>query len=123
MVLWRWAFDYDRRAFLAALGRWWIANRMDWIVAALEWSLVVLHALILLLGLVVLVRPSLLKNVEGVANRWRRSGPPAEALNAVIFDVDGRVQANPQLFGFVLSLGATWSLSALLPIAVRLLER
>ena len=120
-VLWRWAFAYSRTGYLAALGRYWTVNRLDWIIAGLEWALVLLHAAILLFGLIVVFRPSLLKRVEGVANRWHR--PDAEVLDAVVFDLEGLVRASPRLTGFIVSLGASWSLIVLLPVLVQLLKR
>src|SRR5689334_8160674 len=61
MVLWRWAFAYDRGTFMAALGRYWTASGLDWIVDGLACSLVLLHIAILAFGVLVFIRPSLLK--------------------------------------------------------------
>ena len=54
-MLWRWAFDYDRGQFLAALHRSW-TDSFDWVVGGLEWVVVLLHVAIFGLGLVILTR-------------------------------------------------------------------
>src|SRR5690349_6944315 len=69
-VLWRWAFYYERSELLAAIGTRWQARGLDWIPAALETALVALHGLILMVGVLVMIRPSLLKGLERTANHW-----------------------------------------------------
>src|SRR5690349_8104302 len=56
LVLWRWGTAYRREEMLAALGPYWVANHLDWLVAGLEWSLIVLTAGVLAVGVVVLAR-------------------------------------------------------------------
>lgn len=121
-VLWQWAFTYDREAFIALLDRRWLAAGLDFVVPALELALVVLHVLILFVGLIILLRPSLLKNVERVANRWH-SGLPADSLDAVIGSVDRGISLYPRLSGLVVVAAAAWSLVVLTPVLVQLLGR
>lgn len=71
-VLATWALDYDADAVLNLAGRHWTARGLDWMFAAGELLVVLLHAVVLAIGLVVLIRPSLLKGVERVVNRWHR---------------------------------------------------
>lgn len=113
-VLWRWAGAYDRDAVVALLDRHWIAAGLDWIVGAVEALTVGLHLLILAMGLVIFLRPSLLKNLERAANRWH-PGPSSERLDAVIDAVDRGVAIYPRLAGLVLFGASLWSLATLLP--------
>lgn len=121
-VLWQWAFAYDRAAFIQTLGRPWSASGLDFLIAGLEWFLVGVHVVILGVGLVILLRPSLLKNVERAANQWH-AGLPAEKLDAVIGTVDRGISLYPRLSGLVVLVAAGWSLAMLLPVLLQLLSR
>jgi len=121
-VLWRWAFAYERSEFLAALGTRFMASGLDWVPAAVETALVALHGAILMVGVLVIVRPSLLKSFERTANRWQQ-GPATTPLDAVIPGVDSTVEGYPRVSGLLLVLAASWCLLALAPVAVDLLAR
>jgi hypothetical protein len=121
-VLWRWAFAYERSEFLAAMGTRFLADGLDWLPAALETALVALHGGILMVGFLVIFRPSLLKGFERTANRWQR-GPATTRLDSVIVGVDGAVEDHPRVTGLLLVLAACWCLLALLPIVADLLKR
>lgn len=109
-VLWRWSAIHGDAA-LRAFSR----PELDWIVAALEGLLVGLHAVILLLGLVIMLRPSLLRRTESAANRWYEL-PGAAALDAVVARPDARVRQRPRLTGLLLVLAAGGCLVALAPV-------
>ena len=66
----RWWRNYDREAVLAQLFPRLRSAGLDWLVAAVEWMFVGFNAAILIAGLVVLFRPSLLKTPERIADRW-----------------------------------------------------
>jgi hypothetical protein len=121
-VLWRWAFAFERDAFLTLIGRRWVTSGLDWIISALEAIVVLLHVLILAVGSVILLRPSLLKGVEKTANRWH-SGPPSERLDAVVATVDEGVAIYPRLSGAVLVAASSWCLATLLPMVFQALSR
>lgn len=113
-VLWRWAVAYDREAVIGLLDRRWVTSGLDWIVGAVETVVVGLHVLILGMGLVILVRPSLLKNLERTANRWH-PGWSTERLDASIESIDRGVALSPRLAGLALLVASLWSLVTLLP--------
>jgi len=121
-VLWRWAFAYERSQFLAALGTRFMASGLDWIPAAVETILVALHGAILMVGLVVAFRPSLLKNFERTANRWHQ-GPATTPFDAVVGTLDGAFEDHPRISGLLLVLAACWCLLALTPVVVEVLAR
>lgn len=121
-VLWRWAFAYERSEVLVALGGTFVNKGLDWIPAALETALVALHGAILIVGILVIFRPSLLKSFERTANRWQ-PGPPTAPLDAVIAGMDGAVEDYPRVSGLLLVLAACWCLLALAPAAWELLSR
>jgi hypothetical protein len=121
-VLAAWTFSYRREGLLDLLGPRWVAGDLDWIVAAMEWLVVSLHAAILLVGLIILFRPSLLKNVERAANRWHDL-PAGPALDSVVMRVEPGFELYPRLSGLVLILTTVWCLGVLLPVALRVLGR
>jgi hypothetical protein len=121
-VLWRWAFDYNRDGVLALLGRRWLARGLDWVPAALEAVLVALHGAILMVGLLVAFRPSLLKGFERTANRWQ-AGPPTARLDSVVGSLDGAFEGYPRISGLLLVITACWCLLALAPFMASVLAR
>jgi len=121
-VLWRWAFHYERAEVVALLGRRWVASGLDWVAPALEVALVGLHAAILLVGLLIFFRPSLLKGVERAANRWQE-GPQTSRLDAMVGGLDDAFEGHPRVSGLLLVVSAVWCLAALTPIFAELLKR
>jgi hypothetical protein len=121
-VLWRWAFAYERSGFLAALGTRFMARGLDWVPAALETALVALHGGILMVGVMVIFRPSLLKRFEQTANHWQQ-GPATTRLDTVIVGMDEAAEEHPRVTGLLLVLAACWCLLALAPVVADLLAR
>ena len=68
--LWRWFKAYQREATIGLLDHRMIAAGLDWLVPAMEWIFLGFNCAILIFGLVVVFRPSLLKAPERFANRW-----------------------------------------------------
>lgn len=113
--LWRWSVAYDRDAVLGLLDRRWISGGMDWLVPAGELIFVAFNALFLLFGLVTLLRPSLLKAPERVANRWVAVDPD-KALDRRYDPLTAAVARHPRRVGAVVVIlcGALlWELIAL----------
>jgi hypothetical protein len=121
-VLWRWAFHYDRADLPALLGRRWAASGLDWIPPAIETVLVALHGVILVVGLLVFFRPSLLKGLERTANYWQ-PGPATARLDTVVGNLDAAFEGHPRVSGLLLTVSAFWCLLALAPVIVDVLGR
>jgi hypothetical protein len=121
-VLLRWAFAYDRSGVLALLSPRLAKGGMDWVLPALEATLVGLHVAILAVGVLIMFRPSLLKGVEKAANRWQ-DGPTTTPLDSVVGNLDGAFEGHPRLSGLVLVASALWCLLALAPVVADLLRR
>jgi len=113
-VLLRWAFDFQRAELLSLLGRRWTANGLDSLVLAGEWIVVGLHVLLLIVGLVILFRPSQLKVLEQSANRWMTPAAGAR-LDTVIESVDRSVAVYPRLSGLLVVVASAWCLVRLYP--------
>ena len=121
-VLWRWAFIYDRSEVLAALGYPFRPAGLDWLPAALETALVGLHGAILMVGVLVFFRPSLLKGFERTANHWQ-PGPATTPLDAVVGNLDGAFEGHPRVSGLLLVISSFWCLLALAPFIADVLGR
>jgi len=121
-VLWRWAFDYQRAELLALLGRRWLASGLDWLPAAVETVVVVLHGAILVVGLLIAFRPSLLKGLERTANHWQQ-GPATAPFDTVVGSLDGTFEGHPRVSGLLLVIAACWCLLALAPAIVDVFAR
>jgi hypothetical protein len=121
-VLWQWAFHYERNQVMALLGGRWLAAGLDWVAPALEVVLVGLHVAILLVGMLIFFRPSLLKGVERAANRWQE-GPQTSRLDAVVEGIDDAFEGHPRVSGVLLVVSAVWCLAALTPVFAELLKR
>lgn len=59
----------------------------------------------LLVGLIVLLRPSALKNVEAWGNQWIETGEVLEKLDAATHSPDRWVEKHPVIFGLFASIG------------------
>jgi len=111
-ALYRWALSFDRAAllrYLEAVVGWDAA----WLVQTGETVFVLFHALLLPLGIVLVVRPSLLKGLEARSNRWlstRRAGRPLDLPHG---GVDRFAERHPRLTGAVVLIGAVYALTAL----------
>lgn len=121
-VLWSWAFAYERAALISVLPPRIVHGGLDWIVAALETLLVLLHGVILLVGLVILFRPSLLKSVERRANVWH-GGSVTSRLDTIVGPLDRGLALFPRVSGLVLLAAAAGSLAQLLPVVLQALAR
>lgn len=116
-VLWQWAAVYRRESLLNALGSTYSTGGLDWIVPGMEAVVVGLHLGILLLGLAVTLRPSVLKSVERWANYWVGSGHSLDFLDRREGAPDQWVSIYPRMFGLLVLLASIFSLSALAPYA------
>ncbi|HUR40508.1 MAG TPA: hypothetical protein VM240_05000 [Verrucomicrobiae bacterium] len=121
-VLLRWWFAFDRDAFVRVIDRWWRSSGLDFLVPAIESIIVGFHLAILMVGLVIFLRPSLLKVIERHGNRWHHI-LPAERLDTIIGPLDESIVSHPRLAGLVISLASAWSLAMLIPPFFNLLSR
>lgn len=114
-VLWQWMFAYERSGVFAMLGSRWARPELNWAVTAGEWIVVGLHVVILGIGFIILLRPSLLKALESGGNRWRQT-PVGSKLDRVYRPLERGFQLHPRVAGLILLLASTWCLSGLAPV-------
>ncbi|MCC2656158.1 MAG: hypothetical protein K0Q76_1266 [Panacagrimonas sp.] len=102
-ALWRWFSAYRPGAGIALLDRHWVSAGMDWLVPACEWIFLGFNCVILAFALIVIVRPSLLKTPERIANTW--IDMPAERTLDRHFDpLSKLVAGRPRLIGALVAM-------------------
>ena len=96
--LWRWFTAYQREATLGLLSRRLLSAGLDWLVPAMEWIFLAFNVAILLFGLVVIFRPSLLKTPERFANHWVEV-TAGQALDRKYDPLGSLLTGRPRLLG------------------------
>lgn len=119
LVLWQWVL-HQPQASVRVLFAKPLPVQWDWAVPAIDTLIIVLHCAGLVVGLVIAIRPSLLKTVEAAANRWHQL-PGAAPLDRVVISVDRGVALYPRLAGAVVTCAAAVSLIFLVPYLRQLL--
>ena len=113
-VLWRWMFAFPKATVkVLFLGSHATPNAI-WLVSALDWLIVGLHVFVLVIGVVIFIRPSLLKGLEKTANAWHKV--PAPPLDKVVGTLDTGFALYPRLGGLLLISAAGGCLVTLLPL-------
>lgn len=113
-VLWQWAFAYDRAQAVRLLAPRLVSWNLDWLLVGLEWTVVLVHAAALVLGLIIFIRPSLLKGLERAANQWHQPASWIAVLDRQNFAADHLFELHPRLLGLVVLCASAFSLVALL---------
>lgn len=79
---------------------------------ALLWLLTLAHGVAAVLGLVILIRPSALKSLEAVANRWISTRQMGRPLENRYYGPDRWAMRHPRATGMVLMLGGAFLMTA-----------
>lgn len=105
-------FDYDHTAAIAALSRYLHPQVAGWVADSGAALLTIGNAFALLVGLAVLLRPSLLKHLETGANRWISSRQALRPMDAEHTGPDRLAATHPRLTGVLVSLGSLFVLAS-----------
>ena len=87
-----------------------------WLTDALYWFLWISGIAIIFIGLVCLVRPSLLKPLESKANQWISTRQKTQFLSREYTPLDSLLQQNPRLLGLVITAISSFLLLILLRV-------
>lgn len=101
-ALWRWFSAYKPGVGVALLDRRWVSAGMDWVVPAFEWIFLLFNGAILVFAVIVIVRPSLLKTPERIANKWIEV-PTERTLDRPYDPLSALVAERPRLIGAVVA--------------------
>lgn len=113
-VLYVFLFSHNVRKIYAAIapGNWWLAN-------ALMGVLLIGSVLAALVGIIVLARPSLLREIEKSTNRWISTEGVAKFFNRVHDSLDRRLLRHRKIAGAFMILGSLYILVVLGPLLWR----
>ncbi len=95
-------FHYDAARMFAAFALPWTGPGVEVITTALTGFLLFGNGMVLLIGVIVLLRPSLLKGVETASNRWVSTGEAFDSLDSRSDFPDEVIAHRPRLAGAVL---------------------
>jgi len=84
---------------------------LDILQAALVYLLLFGNLFALVIGIVVVFRPSLLKGVEAWSNRWVDSENALHSMDRRVDVVDRVIPGHPRLFGLLVMLGSLYIMS------------
>lgn len=103
LVLYTFMFGYNLRRLSAIVprGYWWLLD-------ALLTILMIGSVLAALIGLIVLTRPSLLRDIEKAVNRWVSTEHISISLNRMHFSVERSILRHNLLTGLLIMLGGTY---------------
>lgn len=113
-ILYVFLFPYNARKISAAVapGYWWLVDAL----MALLLIGIVLAALV---GIVVLARPSLLREIEKSTNRWIATEDAAKLLNGMRYSLDQQLLRHRKIAGGFMILGSLYILVVLGPLLWR----
>jgi hypothetical protein len=106
-------FVFNKKAAVTVLARGGDLRLVGWLIDALFVLLVLCSVLAVVLGVLLLLRPSLLKNIEAWMNRWYSSDKSLQALDRVSFGLDEWVAKHTRLMAVLIILGAVYTLAYL----------
>lgn len=108
IVLYTFLFSYNPRTISAFVPRdyWWLSD-------ALTGMILVGGTLSALVGIIVLARPSLLRDIEKSANHWVSTERLLTLFNSMHFSADQSILRHPRLAGVPILLGSLYILVVL----------
>ncbi len=95
-------FHYDAARMLAVFALPWTGPGVEAVTSALTGFLLFGNGMVLLIGVIVLLRPSLLKGVETASNRWVSTREAFDSLDSRSDFPDEVIAHRPRLAGAVL---------------------
>ncbi|MDO9372208.1 MAG: hypothetical protein Q7U07_06420 [Gammaproteobacteria bacterium] len=105
-------FRYDPQAALNALGRGLNHNLVGWLLDAGAFLLVAGSVLALPIALVLIIRPSLLRDFEIRANRWYHTDRALKPLDVMRYAPDEVMVRHPRITAAVFILGGLYVLTS-----------
>ena len=101
-------FDAGEKNVSIILNRLAESSAEAWMFIILFYMLVIAIILALVFGVIMFIRPSALKSIEKIGNRWIDTDVLLKALDESKDLPDKILPGNPRIFGFVVTLGAIY---------------
>ena len=116
-VFYAFMFSFDPEKFSLSLFASRAANQ--WLLQSLVFINLVFSVLIFLIGVIVVIRPSLLKSFEAAANRWIVVDQSLKKLDVQMKMPDTMFTRRPRFMGFLIVIGSIYILINLSSVLVR----
>ncbi len=100
--LMRWGISFEPNALLDLFPAKLHRMGLDWVVEAIIWSYVTFNVIFLVLGLVIFIRPSLLKVPERWADRWV-AVPADQTIDRRFDPLNAALESRPRLTGAIVT--------------------
>lgn len=109
-VLYQLGFNYDHQKVATTLAQTPTGSLVaEWLLGSFLWFTVPMMAIILLIGSLLAARPSYLKQLEQISNRWVSSRRWLQPLEQQHISLDYFIEHHPRGFGIAVTLLATYS--------------
>lgn len=79
-----------------------------WLLETLYYILIAANAMAFVIGAIIFIRPSVLKEIEAKANRWVETEEKLNLLNSIRDLPDTVLPGNPRIFGTLILIGAVY---------------
>jgi hypothetical protein len=114
-ILYRFAFDYDHIVVVHLLTRiFGNSILVEWLLEASLWFILPISALIAIFGAIMAIKPSALKGLETLLNRWISSRKLLQPIEKQHKSVDRWMLNRPRGLGLALTLAAGYNLAILI---------
>ena len=113
-ILYRLGFDYYHQEAITALtaaGETGLTT--SWLLESLLWFIIPTAVLFLFIGAAIAIKPSSLKGLEGLSNRWLSTRRAMQPIEKSYISIDKWVERHPRLFGSILCIAAVYNLTML----------
>ena len=114
-ILYRLGFDYQHGLAVTALTPSGTpGTTISWLLESLLWFITPAAILFLFIGAAIAIKPSSLKGLEVLTNRWISTRRAMQPIEKPYLSIDHWVVHHPRLFGSILCLAALYNLVLLL---------
>ena len=103
-------FHYDPQAALNTLGRGLNPNLVAWLLESIVFMLITGSVLAIVIALVLIARPSLLRDFETWSNRWYHTDKALKPLETMILTPDEVIMRHPHITAAIFILGGLYVL-------------
>lgn len=103
-------FDYDQARLVHDFSRYFNKHIADWLLEAISLFLLLGNVFVMLIGIIILLRPGLLKSFEAQCNRWISTRKVYKFLDIEHNGADSMLTRNPKVLGVLIILASLYVL-------------
>lgn len=113
-ILYHFAFEISLNEAGVAFSKYINHSAANWLLEAFLWFIVPMSLLFIVFGATMAIKPSALKRIEKLSNRWISSRKITQPIERQNLFMDGWVERHPRHFGIIVLLGASYTFALLL---------